>query len=201
MKNITEKLVRVQSELKAPKTQKNTFANYNYRSAEDILEAVKPLLHKEGLIITITDEMVALGDRFYVKATATITDGEESIATTGWAREALDKKGMDESQVTGMASSYARKYAMNGLLAINDEKDADSFDNRKADKKPETKVETKSESNGDILTGFCSSKKQEEDVDKDQLVKFYKYYQPKMNTWKNTVNPEILWTKWMATAR
>lgn len=126
-----EKIVAIQSELKAPKGQYNSFGKYNYRSCEDILEGVKPLLAKHGLVLTIQDGIELIGDRYYVKATATITDGKESISTSAYERESLDKKGMDASQVTGATSSYARKYALNGLLAIDDTKDADTMDNSK----------------------------------------------------------------------
>ncbi len=116
------------TELKAPKSQRNNFGKYNYRSAEDILEAVKPLAYKYGLVAKLSDEPVMIGDWHYIKATASIKDvktGEEEVATA-YAREPLAKKGMDESQITGTASSYARKYAMNGLYQIDDTKDADS---------------------------------------------------------------------------
>ena len=126
-----EKIVAIQSELKAPKGQYNSFGKYNYRSCEDILEGVKPLLTKHGLVLTIQDSIDLIGDRFYVKATATITDGKEQLSTSAYARESLDKKGMDASQVTGATSSYARKYSLNGLLAIDDTKDADTMDNSK----------------------------------------------------------------------
>ena len=126
-----EKIVAIQSELKAPKGQYNSFGKYNYRSCEDILEGVKPLLAKHGLVLTIQDSIDLIGDRSYVKATATITDGKEQLSTSAYARESLDKKGMDASQVTGATSSYARKYALNGLLAIDDTKDADTMDNSK----------------------------------------------------------------------
>ena len=126
-----EKIVAIQSELKAPKGQYNSFGKYNYRSCEDILEGVKPLLAKHGLVLTIQDGIELIGDRYYVKATATITDGKEQLSTDAYARESLDKKGMDASQVTGSTSSYARKYALNGLLAIDDTKDADTMDNSK----------------------------------------------------------------------
>lgn len=126
-----EKIVAIQSELKAPKGQYNSFGKYNYRSCEDILEGVKPLLTKHGLVLTIQDSIDLIGDRFYVKATVTITDGKEQLSTSAYARESLDKKGMDASQVTGATSSYARKYALNGLLAIDDTKDADTMDNSK----------------------------------------------------------------------
>lgn len=123
-----QKVVAVQSELKAPKGQYNSFGKYNYRSCEDILEGVKPLLNKYGLYLTIDDAVELIGDRYYIKATATLFDGDNCISTSAYARESLDKKGMDSSQVTGATSSYARKYALNGLLCIDDTKDADSVE-------------------------------------------------------------------------
>ena len=130
MKNITQKLIKVQSQLKAPKGQRNTFGNYNYRSSEDILEAVKPLLSEQGLLMTITDIIEQIGERYYIQAKVILTDGEDTVEVTGYARESLNKKGMDDSQITGTASSYARKYAMNGLFLIDDTKDRDSNENR-----------------------------------------------------------------------
>lgn len=121
-----KRLVAVQAALKAPKGQFNKFGGYKYRSCEDILEAVKPLLLEQGLQLTITDEPVEVGGRIYIKATATVTDGSETATVSGYAREAETKKGMDESQITGTASSYARKYALNGLFLIDDTKDADA---------------------------------------------------------------------------
>lgn len=126
-KTFTERLIAVQSQLKVPKNQYNDYGGFKYRSCEDILEAVKPLLQKEGLYVTIADDIVVIGERFYVKATATLSDGENSISNHAFAREDAAKKGMDGSQVTGTASSYARKYALNGLLAIDDTKDADAL--------------------------------------------------------------------------
>lgn len=120
------KLIKIQKELKAPKGQFNKFGNYKYRSCEDILEAVKPLCAEEGVQLTISDEIVMIGDRYYVKATATVTDGSESASVTAYAREEETKKGMDSSQITGATSSYARKYALNGLFCIDDTKDADT---------------------------------------------------------------------------
>lgn len=125
-------LVKIQAELKAPKNQTNAFGKYKYRSAEDIVEAVKPILSKYGTALVITDEVVQVGDRVYVKATATLLDGtDDSISVSGWAREEEVKKGMDSAQITGSASSYARKYALNGLFAIDDTKDADSTNDHK----------------------------------------------------------------------
>jgi len=125
-----EELIEIQSELKAPKGQYNSFGKYRYRSCEDILEAVKPLLAKNGCTLTIEDEIVSVEGRVYVKATATLTNGEgQSVATHAFAREAETKAGMDVSQITGAASSYARKYALNGLFCIDDTKEADTMDN------------------------------------------------------------------------
>lgn len=128
-----QKIVAIQSMLKAPKGQYNLFGKYNYRSCEDILEGVKPLLSEQELILTIEDSIEMIGDRYYVKATATLSDGTNSVSTSAYARESLDKKGMDASQVTGATSSYARKYALNGLLCIDDTKDADTMNNTKQD--------------------------------------------------------------------
>lgn len=119
-------LNKIQAELKAPKNLHNSFGGYNYRSAESILEAVKPLLNENGAILTLSDEIVEVGGRIYVKATATFRAGDEFFEVTAYAREAESKKGMDESQITGTASSYARKYALNGLFLIDDTKDADT---------------------------------------------------------------------------
>jgi hypothetical protein len=121
-------IIKIQEELKAPKNQRNNFGNYNYRSAEDIIEAVKPIAHKYGYYLKISDDIVEVGDRIYVKAMAVLAteDGKKEHISMGWAREEETKKGMDGAQITGAASSYARKYALNGLLAIDDTKDADA---------------------------------------------------------------------------
>lgn len=125
-----KELITIQSELKAPKTQVNNFGGYKYRKAEDILEAVKPLLAKQKCTLTITDDIVMVGNRIYVKATATIKNEKGEVETsTGLAREEESKKGMDASQITGASSSYARKYALNGLLAIDDNADSDTTNN------------------------------------------------------------------------
>ena len=125
---IYEKLNKIQSELKAPKGQYNKFGKYSYRSCEDILEALKPHLLKYGCVVTLTDDMQLIGDRYYLKATATITDVEsgKSVSNVALAREDKERAGMSESQITGTASSYARKYALNGLFLIDDTKDADT---------------------------------------------------------------------------
>lgn len=126
MNEFFKSVLAVQAELKAPKGQRNEFGKYNYRSCEDIFEAVKPLLAKHGLILFASDELVEIGGRNYVKATVTLTDGETSIHNTAYAREEETKKGMDGSQITGASSSYARKYALNGLFLIDDTKDSDA---------------------------------------------------------------------------
>lgn len=128
MKNVAQKLMQVQKDLKAPKGQFNKFGNYKYRSCEDILEAAKPLCVDNGLLLTVTDKIVLIGDRYYVEATASVMDAETAITfeVTASAREEESKKGMDGSQVTGAASSYARKYALNGLFCIDDTKDSDA---------------------------------------------------------------------------
>lgn len=130
-KTFIERVIAVQSQLKAPKSQWNDFGSYYYRNCEDILEAVKPLLKAEGLLLTITDDIVMIGDRFYVKATATLTDGERTLSNQAFAREPVERAKMTDSQVTGAASSYARKYALNGLFAIDDTKDDDTLNNGK----------------------------------------------------------------------
>ena len=136
----SQKIVAIQSELKAPKNQFNSFGKYKYRSCEDILEGVKPLLNKYGLLQTIRDEVCMVGDRYYIQATVMVaSDGkDEMVYVTALAREPENKKGMDESQITGTASSYARKYALNGMWLIDDTKDADTDEHQqqKERKKP-----------------------------------------------------------------
>lgn len=135
-----KRLIEIQKELKAPKGQYNSFGKYKYRNCEDILEAVKPLLSARNLFITLNDDIIAVNERYYVKATATIYDdaGKEIAHTCAYAREEENKKGMDGSQVTGASSSYARKYALNGLFAIDDTKDSDTT-NKGETVKPEPK--------------------------------------------------------------
>lgn len=123
---IYKKLLLIQKDLKAPKGQYNAFGKYRYRSCEDILESVKPLLIKEGVLLSLSDEIVDVGGRIYVKATASVSHEGQTISVTAFAREEESKKGMDGSQVTGASSSYARKYALNGLFCIDDTKDSDA---------------------------------------------------------------------------
>lgn len=133
-----EKLQHIQEELKAPKNLYNSFGKYKYRNAEGICEAIKPLLARFKMVLTLSDEIVQVGERYYIKATVTILDveSEKNITASAFARESLDKKGMDECQVTGTASSYARKYALNGMFLLDDTKDADSDEYHEQTNKP-----------------------------------------------------------------
>ena len=150
MNTVHSKLKEAQARLKAPKGQYNEYGKYNYRSCEDILEAVKPILNELGMTLILSDRIVEIGGRIYIEATATITDCEsgEAISNTAYAREEEVKKGMDSSQITGSCSSFARKYALNGILLCDDTKDADTRDNReeedkKTEKKAAPKIDTK----------------------------------------------------------
>ena len=143
MSTLVEKLNKIQVELNAPKNLYNSFGKYNYRNLEGIFIGLKPLLKETGCIVYVSDDMVDVGGRIYVKATATISYGQESVSATAYAREDDSKKGMDLSQLTGSCSSYARKYAMNGLFAIDDTVDADGMDNsNKATVKPSKPLNT-----------------------------------------------------------
>lgn len=163
---IYEKLQRVQAELKAPKGQYNLFGKYKYRSCEDILEAVKPLLNKVGAVIILSDEIFNLGGRFYVQATARFIAEEGEIQNHASAREEESKKGMDGSQITGAASSYARKYALNGLLCIDDTKDADATNTQ------DQQYEMKPQKKADPLAFFSDLVK--DDPAKDELIARFK---------------------------
>ena len=146
-----EKLSDIQMRLKAPKSQYNSFGKYNYRNCEDILEAVKPLLNEHKLYINISDSVEPIGGRYYIKAVVTVSDGENSISSQAYAREEESKKGMDGSQVTGASSSYARKYALNGMFAIDDTKDSDTTNTHEKDQE---KKEYKCESCGKLFSDF-----------------------------------------------
>lgn len=141
-KSLIEKLSKVQKNLKAPKGQFNKFGNYAYRSCEDIMEAVKPLLAAEGLAQIVSDDVIEVGGRVYVKATIKVTDGESTVENSALAREPQDQKGMNEAQITGSASSYARKYALNGMYAIDDTKDADATNDHGKSAPVQTKTTT-----------------------------------------------------------
>lgn len=154
-----KKLAKIQKELRAPKGQTNKFGGYKYRNCEDILQAVKPLLG--DLVLTISDEIVQVGERYYIKATASLTDGDNTHSVSAYAREEEVKKGMDASQITGSASSYARKYALNGLLAIDDTKDADSSkpdDNTAQVKSLKSTIKNLDDDKAEEVTGWITKK-------------------------------------------
>ena len=177
-----KELITIQSELKAPKSQFNKFGGYKYRKAEDILEAVKPLLAKQKCTLIITDDVVLIGNRIYVKATATIKNEKgECETTTGWAREEETKKGMDGSQITGASSSYARKYALNGLFAIDDNADSDTTNdgqNQESHQQAQTQVQqpaTPQYHTNDLNEGLAFLSRC---VNKDNLVWVVQTYKP-----------------------
>ena len=177
-----KELISIQSELKAPKTQVNRFGGYKYRKAEDILEAVKPLLAKQKCTLIITDDVVLIGNRIYVKATATIKNEKgECETTTGWAREEETKKGMDGSQITGASSSYARKYALNGLFAIDDNADSDTTNDgqhQSLQQQAQTQVQqpaTPQYHTNDLNEGLAYLSRC---VNKDNLLWVIQHYQP-----------------------
>lgn len=155
---IREKILAIQLELKAPKGQFNKFGNYNYRSCEDILEALKPLLEKHKAVVTVSDRIVKIGERYYVKSEVRLNDleSENYFFVTAYAREELDKKGMDGSQITGASSSYARKYALNGLFGIDDAKDSDSTNKHDAKTSPKPLKQTDDGLVRESTTGECS---------------------------------------------
>ena len=189
---IYEKMSDIQTRLKAPKSQYNSFGKYNYRNCEDILEAVKPLLNEHKLYINISDTVEHVGDRYYIKATVTVSDGESTITSQAYAREEESKKGMDGSQVTGTSSSYARKYALNGMFAIDDTKDSDTTNTSGKDQPKEYKCECcgkpftefdwkgrhytagqaygmSKEINGKPLCKSCANKQRSEQINIDEL--------------------------------
>lgn len=171
------KLVKIQSELNAPKGQYNSFGNYKYRSCEDIVDAVKPILKESNCVLLLSDEVVLVGDRYYVKATATLLDAEtgQTHSSSALAREEETKKGMDASQITGSASSYARKYALNGLFAIDDEKDADTKDNSDKQSKPNQKQSTEQQPQSDkITTDQLIQKAKSKGVSEEGIINSYK---------------------------
>ena len=199
---IYAKLNFIQLNLIAPKNQYNSFGKYNYRSCEDILEGLKPCLQGTNTAVTVNDEIVQIGDRYYVKATATLFDCEtgESVSNTAYAREEESKKGMDSSQVTGATSSYARKYALNGLFCIDDVKDADTRDNRQEEAKKQQKdeAETKELENmkiskvkADVLHKRCT----DENVDEAKILELYKVSDFSELTEKQFRNISDFWNK------
>ena len=162
-------LAKIQALVKAPKGQFNNFGKYKYRSCEDIVEAIKPVINPLGFALTLSDEVVLIGQRFYIKATATLTDGNEMYTATAFAREEEAKKGMDGSQITGASSSYARKYALNGLFAIDDTNDADSINTGKEELK--TASPAISDKDKDYLTELLENSTYEEEIRKKMYVR------------------------------
>lgn len=159
MANIHEKLIKIQSKLKAPKNHFNKFGGYHYRNCEDILEGLKPLLEEHQATLLVTDDLVMVGERYYIKATATLIDVEtgEKLSATGFAREEENKKGMDSMQLSGATGSYARKYALNGLFAIDDTKDSDTLNKHGKDKPQSNKSNEGTISEGQAKRIFALS--------------------------------------------
>lgn len=168
---LQQKLINIQQKLKVPKDKKNTFANFNYRSAESILQTVKPLLKENNVTLVMHDEIVEVGGRIYVKAIVTLNDNELKISSQAFAREEETKKGMDAAQITGSASSYARKYALSGLFAIDDGNDPDAGDNRGQYKMPVNKPTQTNTNlvNSSQLAAMFASMKSKGFEDKDQV--------------------------------
>ena len=162
--NFYERVGAIQLELKAPKNLYNSFGKYKYRNAESICEAVKPLLNKYKCVLFLTDDVQLVGDRFYIKATATIRDMESdaSVSVSAIARESLNKKGQDESQITGTASSYARKYALNGLFLLDDTKDADTDEYHNQTQGGEDKPKTITKEMYEELKELCGKAERDE---------------------------------------
>lgn len=181
--SLDEKLMRIQTEIKAPKNLYNNFGKYHYRNAEGICEAVKPYLQKEKCNLTLHDEIIEVGGRVYVKATAILSDceSEECINASAFARESSEKKGMDDSQITGTASSYARKYALNGLLLLDDTKDEDSEECKtykeekaKAEEDAKKTEEIGSTKISDVKVKVLQKKCADEGVDEAKVLSAYK---------------------------
>lgn len=179
-KELNDKLIAIQSNLKAPKNQYNSFGKYYFRSGEDILEALKPLLKENGCTLVMSDEIVFVSDRVYVKSIATLSDGKDSVSTTAFAREEADKKGMDGAQITGAASSYARKYALNGLFCIDDTKDPDATNKHGKDEpEPTSKPSAKPTPKSDIDQAKKALELCKDNASIDAVVKVFK------NLWKD----------------
>ena len=191
-----KELFEIQQRLVSNKANFNEFGKFNYRSLENILADVKPLLNELRCTITFTDDMVLIGERYYVKSTVTLeNESGEKKEAVAFAREDESRAGMCESQVTGSASSYARKYAICSLLAINEEQDPDSMDNR-----PKKAVNEPKISNMDILKTFYEQNKRNANVNVEQLTKFKDFYKAKMDSWKGVFNPSTAFEKWMQRA-
>ena len=158
---LLQKLLKIQAELKAPKNQYNKFGEFYYRSCEDILSAAKPLCIREGILLYVTDDVKMIGDRYYVKATASVTDGENTIFAEAYARETESRPKMDAAQITGSASSYARKYALNGLFCLDDTKDADAMDNTEKPKAaPKAKAKAEAPRKVESLRAIAAAAKE-----------------------------------------
>lgn len=167
MEELIKELKEIQKELKAPKDLTNKFGGYKYRSCESILESLKPLLDKRKITLVISDEIVNIGDRYYVKATATLTNGKDTLSNTAYAREDLEKKGMDSSQLTGSTSSYARKYALNGLFLIDDTKDSDNANPEDTEEEQKEKA---------MLMIELSKLIEEKGADREKVLTYYKVH-------------------------
>ncbi|HCR1140777.1 TPA: ERF family protein [Klebsiella aerogenes] len=165
MAELIKKIIAIQESLNAPKGQYNSFGKYHYRSCEDIMAALKPLLSREGVLQYITDDVVMIGERFYVKATVTVTDGVDSISNSAFAREEETKKGSDGAQITGAASSYARKYALNGMYNIDDAKDADTDEHKHQQNSAPAKQSKPSPTPAQVLKAFTDAAAQKTSVD------------------------------------
>ena len=196
--NLKEKLLNIQTTLKAEKGQYNSFGKYAYRSCEDILESLKPHLAREKAIVKLEDKIIMIGERYYVEATARLIDVEsdEEIANTASAREEENKKGMDSSQVTGATSSYARKYALNGLFGIDDNKDSDATNKHgKDEEKPENKKITPKNDVESQIKDICRDLSANYENGKDECLKILKKYEPEKGLTKNmpkSVLPTVL---------
>ena len=200
--SIYEKLSAIQTKLNAPKKQYNSYGRYNYRSCEDILEGLKPHLEETKTAVTVNDEVVLIGERYYIKATATLHDCEsdKSVSNTAYAREELTKKGMDASQITGSTSSYARKYALNGLFCIDDVRDADTRDNRQKEAVEQAKEEqeVKDIENSvidDLKARALKARCVSEQVPEQTLLKLYKVDAIEKLTMRQFANIHANWNK------
>lgn len=174
--NLYEKLATIQQELIAPKNQYNSYGKYNYRSCEDILEGLKPFMSKLKVILKITDELVYIGERYYIKATASLIDVESEavISNTAYAREEENVKGMSLAQITGSTSTYARKYALNGLFCIDDVKDADSRDNRQAEQKKAEEKKIENSVIDEVKVKALLARCEKDGVEPAKITKLYK---------------------------
>lgn len=191
---IKEKLFNIQQEFKSGKDMYNDFAKFAYRNVENMLADLKPILKKYNCIITFNDDVVNVGNSNYIKTIVTLIDlnTDETISVSGVAKEDENRAGMCSGQMSGCSSSYCRKYALCGLLAVNEEKDLDALDNRPNQHKNDNKP---TKSNIELLKEFCGDKKLETGIDIEKLTKFYNYYSTK--DFKGKMNVEQLWNNWI----